>query len=108
MPLLPEETLSIAVLDRGFVYVGRCRTTDDALIITDAQCIRRWGTSDGLGQLAKGGPTDSTKLDPAGEVRAPLSSVIHVIRCAPRAWGDIFTAEAAGHGARRCQDRRRD
>jgi hypothetical protein len=76
----------IAVLDRGFVYVGLCAVADGMLTITKAQNVRRWGTSAGLGQLAQSGPTGSTKLDAAGTVRAPLSSVMHLIDCAPAAW----------------------
>lgn len=78
--------IQIAVLDRGFVYVGTCAVADGALTITDAICIRRWGATNGLGQLAASGPTDKTKLDPAGTVTAPVTSLIHLIDCAPAAW----------------------
>ena len=83
---LPTPTLKIAVLDRGFVYVGMCHTEDGALVITSAQCIRRWGTTAGLGQLASKGPQAATKLDAAGTVRAPMLSVIHLIDCNSAAW----------------------
>jgi len=76
----------IAVLDRGFVYVGTCTVADGVLTIADAKCIRRWGTSRGLGELAAEGPTTNTKLDAAGTVRAPLSAVIHLIDCTATAW----------------------
>lgn len=76
----------IAVLDRGFVYVGTCTVQDGILVIADARCIRRWGTSKGLGELATSGPQPNTKMDAAGTVRAPLQSVIHLIDCAASAW----------------------
>ena len=79
-------TPQIAVLDRGFVYIGLCAVEDGTLIITRAQNVRRWGTTQGLGELAHSGKTDSTKLDAAGTVRVPLSSVIHLIDCSPAAW----------------------
>ena len=86
-PLTPSPTIpQIAVLDRGFVYVGLCAVSDGILTITKAQNVRRWGTSSGLGELAQSGPTSSTKLDAAGTVRAPLSSVVHLLDCTPAAW----------------------
>ena len=87
LTLTPSPTTpQIAVLDRGFVYVGLCAVADGILTITQAQNVRRWGTSAGLGQLAQSGPTSSTKLDAAGTIRAPLSSVIHLIDCTASAW----------------------
>lgn len=79
-------TTQIAVLDRGFVYIGTCRIDGDMLIITNAQNVRRWGTDKGLGQLAATGPTPTTKLDPAGTVRAPMRSLIHLIDCNAAVW----------------------
>lgn len=71
----------IVVLDRGFVYVGAVKDAGDNLVITGAKCIRRWGTTNGLGQLAESGPTSNTVLDPAGTVTAPKRAVIHLIEC---------------------------
>lgn len=78
--------LQIAVLDRGFVYVGQCTIGDQGLTITEASCVRRWGSTGGLGELAQKGPQTNTKLDPAGTVHAPMSSVIHLIDCDATAW----------------------
>jgi hypothetical protein len=89
-----EPTLQIAVLDRGFVYVGLCQMQDGGLTITNAQNIRRWGTSAGLGELASKGPQAKTKIDRAGTVRAPMSSVVHLIDCNADAWASL-TAQAA-------------
>lgn len=83
---MTKPTLQIAVLDRGFVYVGTCAVDEGFLTITDARCIRRWGTTAGLGQLATKGPQSATKLDAAGTVRAPVSALIHLIDCDPTAW----------------------
>lgn len=71
---------AIAVLDRGFVYVGTCSIKDETLTITNARNIRKWGTSLGLGEL-RNGPLPETKLDVVGTVIAPERSVIHVIPC---------------------------
>jgi len=78
-------TLTIAVLDRGYVYIGQATLADGFLTLTDACCIRYWGTKRGLGQLALTGPTATTKLDPTTTVRAPLSSLVHLIDVTPEA-----------------------
>lgn len=89
MSTLTTSTPQIAVLDRGFVYVGLCAVQDGVLVITRAQNVRQWGTSAGLGELAAKGPQHRTKLDAAGTVRAPLASVMHLIDCDPAAWPDF-------------------
>ena len=81
-----EKSLQIAVLDRGFVYVGEVTAAGDFLMIEKARNVRRWGTKRGLGELAADGPRRDTVLDPAGTVRAPLRSVIHLIECVPASW----------------------
>jgi hypothetical protein len=81
-----ETKLQIAVLERGFIYVGDVEVTDGSIVITDASCIRYWGTTHGLGQLALNGPTKNTKLDFAGTVRVPMHALIHLIDCVSSAW----------------------
>lgn len=76
----------IAILDRGFVYVGDCEVAGDWLTISNAKNVRRWGTSGGLGELAADGPQPKTILDPAGTVRAPLRSLVGMIDCEPGKW----------------------
>lgn len=71
----------IAVLDRGFVYVGQCQVKDETLTITKCRNIRRWGTTKGLGELVKG-PLESTQVDEVGTVIAPVRALIHLIPCA--------------------------
>ncbi len=84
-----EEVLSgyaIAVVDRGFVYVGRVESGPEWTVITDARCVRRWGTTNGLGQLALSGPTDTTALDPAGTVRVPRHALITLLDTEATLW----------------------
>lgn len=76
-----KKNQQIVVLDRGWVYVGHTRRDGDVLHITDARCIRRWGTTRGLGQLAAEGPTSDTMLDPVGTAIAPWHAVITLIDC---------------------------
>ena len=76
----------IAVLDRGFVYVGEIEISDEWVVIKNARNIRIWGTMRGLGQLALEGPTDKTKLDDVGTVRAPKKALIHIIDTEASKW----------------------
>lgn len=77
--------IQIVVLDRGFVYVGRVTVGGEWITIEQAQNIRRWGTTRGLGELVNG-PTPDTKLDTVGTVLAPLRAVIHLIDVQEAAW----------------------
>ena len=76
----------ILVADRGFVYVGRIAWDGDFALITEASNIRRWGTTRGLGELALGGPTAKTQLDPMGTVRVPCRAVISIIDTEASKW----------------------
>ena len=77
---------AIAVLDRGFVYVGNIEMTEGWCVISDAKNIRVWGTSKGLGELALSGPTEKTKLDSVGTVRVPAKALIHLIDSEASKW----------------------
>lgn len=83
-----EGNTKIAVLDRGWVYVGECALEGEILVIRNARNIRRWGTTGGLGELAAKGPQPETRLDACGTVRAPMRSVIHLIDCDQGAWAE--------------------
>lgn len=56
-------TIKIVVLQRGWVLVGKFERDGDQCKLHQASVIRNWGTTKGLGELAKDGPTSSTKLD---------------------------------------------
>jgi len=77
--------INIAVLDRGFVYVGHCAIEGDWLTITKAKNIRKWGTTKGLGELVNG-PLSGTVLDTVGSVKAPLRAVIHLMDVSQAKW----------------------
>lgn len=76
----PPTEHRIVVADRGWVFVGATQQQDDgSLVITNANCIRVWGTDEshpGLGYIAANGPTGETKLDPSGTVRIPTHAVV--------------------------------
>lgn len=77
--------VKIVVLDRGFVYVRRVSQDGDFLTIGNAENVRVWGTTKGLGELVNG-PLSGTKLDHVGTVRAPMRAVISIIDAAEASW----------------------
>ena len=85
--------IKIVVLDRGFVYIGRVTQTEDITYIDDAQCIRKWGTSKGLGELSSG-PLSSTELDTGGAIRAPMRAVIFTMDVDQDKWAKTIGAHA--------------
>ena len=64
---------SILVLWYGWVVVGEYDRK--AKTVKDAQCIRRWGTTQGLGQL-RNGPLPETVLEPLGDILVPQKPLI--------------------------------
>lgn len=78
--------LVIAIVDRGWVFIGRATETPSAVQLTGASCVRYWGTTRGIGQLALTGATKDTKLDDAGTVTVPRSSIVAMIDAVESAW----------------------
>lgn len=85
-PVTKQGDIKIMILQRGFVYVG-CVTRDgDNVRISSAQNVRQWGTTRGLGELAVNGPTDKTRLDPAGTVCCHVLGVVAEVSCDQGKW----------------------
>lgn len=80
--------VKIAVLDRGFVYVGRVSYDGDLLVLSNAKNLRIWGTTKGLGELVNG-PLSGTKLDHVGTVRVPSRALISLIDVVESKWSGI-------------------
>lgn len=78
--------LKIIIAQRGWVFVGRESVAGDEVTLEDAKCIRRWGTSEGIGQLALEGPQKETKLDQVGTVRLHRLGVVASIDCVEESW----------------------
>lgn len=58
----------IVILQRGWVFVGDFYQKGYDCTLKNASCIRRWGTTNGLGELAQKGPLPETKLEPALDI----------------------------------------
>ena len=82
----PSE-VRIVVLQRGWIVVGRWAQDGDEVVVRDASVVRFWGTTRGLGELVDG-PTKTTKLDPAGTVRANAAAVVLTIDVDAEAWAE--------------------
>ena len=81
-----DPRIQIVVLQRGWVVVGAVTRDGQQLIISKANVIRRWGTTKGLGEIAAGGPTATTTLDPAGTVHVHELAVVMAMDCDPSKW----------------------
>lgn len=77
--------IRIVVLDRGFVFVGRVTMTDKEMYVDDARCIRKWGTTEGLGQLSQG-PLAETVLDHKCTIRPQLKAVLFTVDVVQSKW----------------------
>lgn len=80
-----DHGLQIAVLDRGFIYIGDVVTDGEWCYIANAWNIRRWGTTRGLGELVNG-PLANTALDRVGDVRMPMTTLQHLIAVKGEKW----------------------
>jgi hypothetical protein len=78
--------IRIVILQRGWVMVGRYSQDGSNCKLTNASCIRTWGTTRGLGEIAIAGPTSKTVLDKCPDVRFHELTVITTIDCVEGAW----------------------
>jgi hypothetical protein len=78
--------ICIAILQRGWVYVGNYYRNGDNCRLENASCIRNWGTTKGLGEIAESGATSSTKLDACPTVYFHRMGEICVIECNKKNW----------------------
>lgn len=83
------EGIRIMVLDRGRVKVGYLTRHPDLAfhwLLRGARVIRRWGTTEGLEQIARDGPTSETVLDRACDTTIPFRAVLEILDTAEEKW----------------------
>jgi len=79
--------IKIVILQRGWIVVGRFERNGSDCKMSNASVIRTWGTTNGLGEIAKKGPTGSTKLDKCyGVVQFDYLTVVATIDCDQKVW----------------------
>jgi len=78
----------IVVLHRGWIVVGNVSEKEDKTYIQNASVIRKWGTTQGLGELAEKGKTETTILDKCPDVSTETDNVILVMNCNQENWSN--------------------
>ena len=58
----------IVILNRGWVVIGDYSEKGDECTLENASVIRKWGTKQGIGELAEKGKLEETILDPTPNV----------------------------------------
>jgi len=82
-----EGDIKIVILQRGWVMVGKFERNGSDCKLHNASVIRSWGTTKGLGEIAKNGPTLNTKLDKTnGLVEFDYLTVVAMISCEVGQW----------------------
>ena len=70
----------IVTLQRGWIVVGAVTKVGNYLSISNCSVIERWGTTEGLGELAITGPTSDTRLRKTTDILTHELTVIHLMR----------------------------
>jgi hypothetical protein len=87
----PSGNLKIVVLQRGWVLVGYLSRNGSDCKLENASVVREWGTTKGLGELAKSGPMAGTKLDKSnGVVEFDYLTVVFTNSCEESQWKNKF------------------
>ncbi len=78
--------IRIVILQRGWVVVGEFKKGAAFCELLNANVIRRWGTTKGLGELALEGPKSNTLLDKCGDMDLPVGNIISTMKCQAEMW----------------------
>lgn len=79
--------IKIAILQRGWVMVGRFGKSGTQCFLENASVIRTWGTTKGIGEIAMNGPIeDKTILDPCGNVEFHELTIVALLECDQSKW----------------------
>lgn len=89
---MKKETVKIAVLQRGWVFVGIFSQEGENCKLTEAYNIRNWGTTKGLGEIVDG-PLKTTILDRVGTVSFHELSAIALLDCSDSWMGKLKIQE---------------
>lgn len=78
--------IKIVVADRGWVFIGNVFQGKESTLIKNSYVIRRWGTSEGLGELCIKGKLENTVLEKCLDIEIPLKSIIAYFDCDQDKW----------------------
>jgi hypothetical protein len=109
--MFEQETIRIVRLGRGHVRVARCSREGEYLVMQGGAIVRKWGTTEGLGELAEHGPRDAggrkTILDRYHRAsRVHVLAVVEEIECNEDAWRAYFDASEAPKPKRKSTEAR--
>lgn len=76
----------IVVLNRGWVVIGDYSEKGDECTLSDASVIRKWGTTQGLGELAEKGKLEDTILDACPNVHFHKMTMVARMDCNESNW----------------------
>jgi hypothetical protein len=76
----------IVILQRGWVAVGRYFRKGQQCRLKNGYIIRRWGTAEGLPELAMKGPLSNTVLDKSPDIEFHQLTEIANIACVEDKW----------------------
>ncbi|WP_160665099.1 hypothetical protein [Pseudarthrobacter sp. ATCC 49987] len=83
-----NSNIKIVILQRGWNVIGRWSEDGDNCALDNAYIIRRWGTTEGLGQLALKGKQEDTVLDKAGRVEFHRLTVVATLNAEEDLWNN--------------------
>jgi len=88
----PCGPIKIAILQRGWVMVGRFERTGSDCKLHQAHVIRIWGTTKGLGEIAGNGPVSGkTILDKCyGVVEFDYLTVVALVSVEESKWASVI------------------
>ena len=79
--------IKIVILQRGWIMIGRFERNGSDCKLHNSYTIRRWGTKNGLGELAEKGKQNETLLDKNnGVVEFDYLTVVASLSCSEEAW----------------------
>lgn len=76
----------IVILQRGWVVVGRYYRKGQQCKVINGYVIRKWGTTQGLPELAIKGPLENTVLDKSPDIEFHQLTEIANIICCEEKW----------------------
>lgn len=84
---IAEDGPCLVVADRGHVWIAqKVELDDDFVRLTNGRAVRRWGTSQGLNELAKTGPLPKTIIDAPANLKVSRKALIAIIPCEADKW----------------------
>lgn len=81
----PTGNIKIAILQRGWIFVGRFSKVGSDCKLENAYNIRNWGTTKGIGELVDG-PTSKTVLDATPTVNFHEMTIVALIDVDEKGW----------------------